>query len=587
MSIRVYQISATSYVELYLRNTLIASQSFVGNLRNQTSPVFTMLGNGGVMNCTEQVFYNKKLSDSEMTEVYDYFQLKYQGLNLPSPTPTPTNTETPTPTPTETPTPTPTPTNTGTPTPTATLPPPTPTPSPTVQSINFKTIAVDFNLLADRHKQLNSFGLGDVSQLSYWTTLRDKEENTSFNAPYYPLLYVVPSRVQNDFRFKEWEFNTLVMDIAETNLTNQVDTVSDTLQILQDVISQFRLSVNADEGNFINKYYLDEAVNCTPFLEKEDDLTNGWNGLIKIKTMTNLDRCSAAYNTFTGTPIFHEGINIRTFYDDFRLLADHHKQLNSFGLGAMEDFIYWNESRDKEENTTFNSPFYPNLYVSPGEVTQNFGYMDYRFTIIVSDIIERDLANQIDVLSDTNQILDDVLSQFRLSVTDSLGNFNEEYYLDTPVSCIPFMEKYDDLLGGWVAEISIQVKTALDRCDAAFDSFIPSQTPSNTPTQTPTLTPTNTSTPTVTPTSTQTPTPTSTQTPTPSVTQTQTPSETPTQTPTETPTNTPTPSETPTNTPTETPTPTSTPVTPSGNRLLAQSGAYINNQNNQRLLVQQ
>jgi cell division septation protein DedD len=88
--------------------------------------------------------------------------------------------------------------------------------------------------------------------------------------------------------------------------------------------------------------------------------------------------------------------------------------------------------------------------------------------------------------------------------------------------------------------------------------------PSPTPTQTPTETPT--STPTLTPTT--------------------TPTETPTNTPTETPTTTPT--ETPTNTPTETPTPTPTPSpVASGNRLLAQSGAYINTENGERLLVQQ
>jgi hypothetical protein len=72
----------------------------------------------------------------------------------------------------------------------------------------------------------------------------------------------------------------------------------------------------------------------------------------------------------------------------------------------------------------------------------------------------------------------------------------------------------------------------------------------------------------------------------PSPTPTNTPTVTPTITPTETPTNTPT--ETPTNTPTVTPTttPTPSPVI-SGNRLLAQSGAYINTENGERLLVQQ
>jgi hypothetical protein len=452
----------------------------------------------------------------------------------------------------------------------------------TGQTINFKTLADDFSNLAFHHKQLNSFGLGDVTQLSYWTTLRDKEENTHFQAPYYPLLYVVPSQVTNHLRYKTWEFNTVVADIGEVDLANQVDTVSDTLQILQDVISQFKLSVTPFLGNYNDKYYLDESVVCTPFLEKRDDLLNGWNGLLKIKTMTFLDRCAAAYNTFTGSPIQHlEGINFKTFHDDFELLANYHKELNSFGFGSMDDFTYWTESRDKEVNTHFQAPYYPLLYVVPGEVEQNFGFMNYSFTIIVSDIIERDLSNQIDVLSDTNQILDDIIGQFRLSVTDSLGNFNNEYYLDDAITCTPFLEKYDDLLGGWTAELNIEVKVPLNRCDAAFDSFLPSPTPtptttptptpSITPTQTITPTPTNTETPTQTPTPTNTETPTQTPTTTPTPTNTMTPTntETPTQTPTptvtETPTNTPTPTvtETPTNTPTVTPTetPTNTPTT--------------------------
>lgn len=480
--------------------------------------------------------------------------------NTPTVTQTPTNTTTSTntPTPTKTPTQTPTPTLTPglSPTPTATPIPPSPTPSSTPKQINFKSVADDFSKLANLHKQLNSFGLGDVNQLSYWTQQRDREENTSFMSPYYPLLYVVPSQVENDLRYKTWEMNVIVSDILERDLANQVDISSDTLQILQDVISQFRLSVTQNLGNYNDRYYLDDAVVCTPFLEKMDDLLNGWNGLFRIKSMTSLDRCSAAYNTFTGTPIQHlAGINFKTFHDDFRMLADYHKQLNSFGFGSVEDFTYWTESRDKQENTTFNAPIYPLLYVVPGEVTQNFGDMVYSFTVIVADIIERDLANQIDVLSDTNQIMDDVIGQFRLSVTNSLGNFNNEYYLDTPISCVPFLEKYDDLLGGWTAEFKIQVMTPLNRCDAAFDSFstpTPTATPTNTPTAS--VTPTVTSTPTNTPTNTQTQTPTNTETPT------NTPSETPTMTPTNTETSTPTPTQTPTNTQTSTPTQTQTPT---------------------------
>jgi hypothetical protein len=429
----------------------------------------------------------------------------------------------------------------------------------TGQSINFRSIIQDYQKLADSHKQLNSFGSGNSDQLSYRTQTRDKEFNTTNNAPYYPLLYVIPSKVENDLEYKTWDFNTIVADVLERDLANQVDISSDTLQILQDVISQYRLSVNARFGDYYQKYWVDDMVSCVPFLEKEDDMLNGWNGLIRIKTMTPLNRCAAAFDTFTGTPIQHlNGINLKTFYEDFKLLADHHKQLNSFGFGSVDDFQYLTQLRDKEDNTQFQSPYYPLMYVVPNDVNQMFNYMEYTFDIIVADIIERTLLNQTDVLSDTNQILDDIISQFRLSVTQSLGNFNAEYYLDNPIVCTPFMEQYDDLLGGWTATLKIQVMTPLNRCDAAFfDTFVtptPTVTATNTPTPsvTPTFTPTSSETPTPTPTNTetQTPTPSITATNTPTVTR--TPDATPTPTNTETPTNTPTTTETPTNTPTQT-----------------------------------
>jgi hypothetical protein len=489
--------------------------------------------------------------------------------NIVTPSPTPTNTETPTNTPTNTNTPSVTPTYTPTPSITATnTPTPSITPSVSVSglpqlSINWRTLATDFRILADKHKQLNSFGIGDIDYLTYLVQSRDKEENTQFQSPYYPMLYIVPSKVENDLRYKTWEFNAVVMDIVERDLRNQVDVSSDTLQILQDIISQYRLSVNAYLGNYNEKYFIDETINCIPFLEKYDDLTNGWSAQLRIKTRTPLDRCSAAFNPFTGSTIQHpNGINFKAFHDDFRLLADYHKQLNSFGFGALEDITYWTESRDKKDNPQYQSPYYPLMYVVPSDVQTQINengssYMNYTFNVIIADIIERDLENQTDVLSDTLQILDDVISQFRLSVTQSLGNFNNLYYLDDNVDCTPFLEKYDDLLGGWSGLFNVKVMMPLDRCDAAFMSFI-TPTPSVTPTLTPTNTSTPTNTPSETPTSTPTVTPTNTETPT--NTPSETPTSTPTNTPSETATQTPSPTTTLTATPTNTGTPTSTPT---------------------------
>ena len=239
---------------------------------------------------------------------------------------------------------------------------------------------------------------------------------------------------------------------------------------------------------------------------------------------------------------------------------------NEFGFGALEDLSFWTESRMKEDNPNYQAPVFPLMYVVPANVEQRLTHMVYQFNVIILDIIERDLSNQTDVLSDTNQILDDVISQFRLSVRDSLGNFNKEYYLQTPVTCNPFIEKYTDLCGGWSGLLNVEVMIPLNRCDAAFDSFeTPTPTPTSTvtPTVTTTVTPTSSETPTPTVTPTLTQTPTSSETPTPTPTVTDTPTQTPTPTLTDTPTQTPTPTvtDTPTQTPTNTPTITTTVTT--------------------------
>lgn len=237
------------------------------------------------------------------------------------------------------------------------------------------------------------------------------------------------------------------------------------------------------------------------------------------------------------------GLNLKNIVDDFQLLANRHKQINSFGFGDLDEFTYQVDRRDKEVNLSDQAPYYPYLYVIPANVIQDFGFMTFEFNLIVSDIMRRDMDNMTDVLSDTLQIMNDVISMFRLSVTEQLGDYNKYYYLDDAVTMVPFIEQYEDLLCGYSATIRIKTKTYLDRCVAAFEDF-PIETPCISPSPTPSITPSNTQT--------QTPTPTNTGTPTQTPTNTQT--STPTQTPTATIGSTPTP--TTTSTPTQTPTPT-------------------------------
>lgn len=183
-------------------------------------------------------------------------------------------------------------------------------------------------------------------------------------------------------------------------------------------------------------------------------------------------------------------LNLKNIVDDFQLLADRHKQINSFGFGDLDEFSYQVDRRDKQPNPSDQAPYYPYLYIVPANVIQEFGFMVYEFNLIVADIMKRDMDNMTDLLSDTLQIMNDIISMFRLSVQEQQGNYNEYYYLDDAVTMVPFIEQYDDMLCGYSATLRIKTKTSLDRCIAAFNDF-----PSD-----PCVTPTNTSTPTPTPT---------------------------------------------------------------------------------------
>jgi len=185
-------------------------------------------------------------------------------------------------------------------------------------------------------------------------------------------------------------------------------------------------------------------------------------------------------------------LNLKNIVDDFRLLADRHKQINSYGFGDLDEFTYQVDRRDKQENRSDQAPYYPYFYVIPANVIQEFGFMTYEFNLIMSDIMKRDMDNMTDILSDTLQMMNDVVSMFRLSYTEAHGNYNEFYFVDDAITMIPFIEQYEDLLCGYSATIRIKTKTYLDRCAAAFNDF-PAETPCTpTPTNTPSPTPTST-----------------------------------------------------------------------------------------------
>ena len=162
---------------------------------------------------------------------------------------------------------------------------------------NYKELIDDLEILAMNHKQVNSFGFGDIRQISYFTESRKKgissqvEENQeeNYKTAIYPLIYVVPQPVNHSGRDMTISFNVLVMDIIKKDYSNERQVFSDTLQIAEDLISAFRY------GDLYSKYDAVLPSQLLPFSESFDDFVDGWNINLQVRVEAPLDRCIAPF----------------------------------------------------------------------------------------------------------------------------------------------------------------------------------------------------------------------------------------------------------------------------------------------------
>jgi hypothetical protein len=93
-----------------------------------------------------------------------------------------------------------------------------------------------------------------------------------------------------------------------------------------------------------------------------------------------------------------------------------------------------------------------------------FGKVTFSFTMIVADIAENEEDLQRNTHNNTFMIIQDLISKYVLTTWTSV-----DMELLTPVPITPFVERYNNNLAGWSAEIDVIVKSSLDLCNAAFE----------------------------------------------------------------------------------------------------------------------
>jgi hypothetical protein len=130
-----------------------------------------------------------------------------------------------------------------------------------------------FKNIAESHKQINSFGWGDVPEI------------LSRQDHIYPLMMVTPSDVINEQGQIKHTYIISVADRLKKDISNQVDVDNDTHQIMSDLIAIF---YNIDYLNLS----VELPLNITPFKNIDPQDVIGWYGTFNLIVDENYDYCA-------------------------------------------------------------------------------------------------------------------------------------------------------------------------------------------------------------------------------------------------------------------------------------------------------
>ena len=168
-------------------------------------------------------------------------------------------------------------------------------------------------------------------------------------------------------------------------------------------------------------------------------------------------------------------INYKQLLGNLSDIAYRHPQIKSYGFGDLAQCT--NDIETKQQ------PRYTRMYVVPGDVALNENHIHYRFAVIIMDKLNVDLSNMTEVMSDTLEIVKDVWTILVQSYTEAQGNFSFDIIPDEQPDVVPFVERFETILGGWTLNLSFQVAFDYNSCtppvigefgfpeDQPFESF--------------------------------------------------------------------------------------------------------------------
>ena len=168
-------------------------------------------------------------------------------------------------------------------------------------------------------------------------------------------------------------------------------------------------------------------------------------------------------------------ITFRNVVGYLETIATKHYMLNSFHSGMM----------DEVDINKLGASDYAILYAEPGQAVIEQGVLTYNFTIYIMDMINDEIdettgqtatgtrtkerVGRLDTYSETLQILQDVLNEFKHSLVTASW-VDGEVVLNLPVTADPYTARFNNLLTGWSANLSVQVNNTNNLCIAPISA---------------------------------------------------------------------------------------------------------------------
>ena len=158
--------------------------------------------------------------------------------------------------------------------------------------ITYKNFIDDFKTIATNHFLINSFHSGMLDEVDI-----NKLDQSDF-----PILYVEPSNTNIDKGVMTYTFTVFTMNLIKEYLTNREEVWSEMLQIMQDVIAEFRqnLAVQTSGGDsgkkfsyIPNEVVLNLPINAEPFTVRFSNMLTGWSATFTMQVNNPNSLCNA------------------------------------------------------------------------------------------------------------------------------------------------------------------------------------------------------------------------------------------------------------------------------------------------------